>query len=714
MYGLGEKTYLTEEFGLFDSLAHLVVRRHKLTLFTFILVVLIAGGIGSLSFAKLESGGYSDPKSESAKAAHYLSDTFHVKDPGVVLVVDAGRKLNDSQVISEASALENLIKAEPGVAQTLSYWSAGGVPNLMSADEKAGFLFIYTTSTDFGSVSEIGKRIQAKYDGEFQSLKVYASGGGVVTNAINNRISKDLALAEAISIPLVFLLLVFVFGALVASAMPLVVGVSSILGAFFLIYLFTLFTSVSVYALNLITGLGLGLGIDYALLIVNRFREELHAGKSVEASVITTINTAGKTVFYSGLTVFVTLLALIMFPLAFLKSFGYAGISVVTLAVAGALIPLPAILVMIGRKIDKGVIRKSAITPREDGRWATTARFVMRRPVPIVLISLIVISILSAPIKGIAFAQIDSRVLPSSDKAAIASQLISNRFPGEEGSPIEIIIPNSANESEQIAKYLDQVKSVPGILRVNPAQNSGDVLRVTAIQSMPSRTTEAAGMIHAIRALQTPDGTLVGGPAADFTDSQDGIAHALPWALGWISLSVFILIFIFTGSIILPIKAVILNALSLLATLGVLTWIFIDGHMKWLVGDFTQTGTIDTGSTILVAVVVFGLSMDYEIFLLSRIREEHVAGKTNTESVATGLQRSARIITAAALLLAVVFAVFVSSGVTSIKLLGFGVAFAVLLDATLIRALLVPALMRLFGERNWWAPKSLRRFTLTH
>ena len=231
---------------------------------------------------------------------------------------------------------------------------------------------------------------------------------------------------------------------------------------------------------------------------------------------------------------------------------------------------------------------------------------------------------------------------------------------------------------------------------------------------MPSRTIEAAKMIHEIRALKTPEGTLIGGPAADFTDSQDGIAHALPWALGWIALSVFILIFIFTGSIILPIKAVVLNGLSLVATLGVLSWIFIDGHLKWLVGDFTQTGTIDTGSTILVAVVVFGLSMDYEIFLLSRIREEHVSGKSNTESVAIGLQRSARIITAAALLLAVVFAVFITSGVTSIKLLGFGVAFAVLVDATLIRALLVPALMRLFGERNWWAPKSLRRFTLTH
>jgi len=699
---------------LFNSLALLVVRKRKLTLFTFILVVLVAGGIGSLSFSKLESGGYSDPKSDSAKAAIYLTDTFHIKDPGVVLVLDAGRDINDPQVIASATSLESLIKKEPGVSQTLSYWSAGSAPNLKSADGNAGFLFIYADTSDFGAISEIGSRIQAKYDGTFQNLKVYASGGGVITHAINHKISKDLALAEAISIPLVFILLLFVFGALVASAMPLVVGVSSILGAFFCIYLFTLFTSVSVFALNLITGLGLGLGIDYALLIVNRFREELHAGKSVDESVITTINTAGKTVFYSGLTVFVTLLALILFPLSFLKSFGYAGISVVALAVTGALIPLPAILAILGGKIDKGIIRKGAITPKEDGRWASTARFVMRRPIPIVLVSLIIISIFAAPIKSIAFAQIDSRVLPSSDKAAISSQLIADRFPGQEGSPIEIIIPNGANDMTAVTDFADKLKKIPGVLRVSQEQSAGSVMRITAIQSMPSRTIEAAKMIHEIRALETPEGTLIGGPAADFTDSQDGIAHALPWALGWIALSVFILIFIFTGSIILPIKAVVLNALSLVATLGVLSWIFIDGHLKWLVGDFTQTGTIDTGSTILVAVVVFGLSMDYEIFLLSRIREEHVSGKSNTESVAIGLQRSARIITAAALLLAVVFAVFITSGVTSIKLLGFGVAFAVLLDATLIRALLVPALMRLFGERNWWAPKLLRRFTLTH
>lgn len=700
---------------MFNALGHFVVRRRKATLIIFILAVLVAGGIGSLAFSKLDSGGYSDPKSESAKAAQYLSSNFHVKDPSIVLIVDSGAlDASDPSVAASATRLERAVKAEPGVGQTLSFWSAGNAPTLKSSDGKAGFLFIYTTETGFASASDVGKNIQSKFDGKFESLTVYASGGGVIGHAINTKISKDLALAEAISIPLTFLLLAFVFGAMVASAMPLVVGISAILGAFFLIFLFTLFTSVSVFALNLITGLGLGLGIDYALLIVNRFREELHLGKSVEESVLATMSTAGKTVFYSGLTVLVTLSSLIFFPLDYLKSFGYAGISVVALAVAGALIPLPAILAILGNKINKGVVRKSALIPKEDGRWAATARMVMRRPVPIVVVSLTILMILAAPIKDIAFAQVDARVLPKSDKAAIASQIILDRFAGQEGSPIEIIIPDGSQKTQEVAAYVKALSAVEGVVRVTPPQSNGVDLRIMAIQSMGSRTTEAQTLIHNIRTIEAPVGTLVGGPAADFTDSQDGIAHTLPWALGWIALSVLILVFIFTGSIILPIKAVLLNILSLGATLGVLSWIFINGHLKWLIGDFTVTGTLDTGTTILIAVVVFGLSMDYEIFLLSRIREEHIAGKSNTESVATGLQRSARIITAAAILLAVIFGAFITSGVTLIKMMGFGVAFAILLDATLIRALLVPALMRLFGERNWWAPKALKRFTLTH
>jgi RND superfamily putative drug exporter len=587
---------------------------------------------------------------------------------------------------------------------------------MKSTDGKAAFILVYADlkADDWDGFSSIGAAIQNRFDGEYKGLNVYAGGGAVITQAINHRIEKDLLLAESIAIPFTFILLIFVFGAMVASAMPIFVGVTAILGSFFIIFLLSHFTSVSVFALNLITGLGLGLGIDYALLMVNRFREELHHGKTVEESVVTMVATAGKTVFYSGLTVFVTMASLLFFPLNFLKSFGYAGIAVISLAVVGAVIALPALLAILGEKVDKGVVRRGAITPKEDGRWAHTARTVMRRPIPVVIAAVSVLAIMAAPILNISFAQVDARVLPASDRAALSSAVIESRFDGLVGSPIEVVVPNGVGREDEITRFLNNVKSVDGIVRVGALEAFGQDIRVQVISSIASRSVASEKVIHDIRALERPDGTLIGGAAADFTDSQDGIASKLPFALGWIALTVLILIFIFTGSIILPIKAIILNALSLSATLGAITWIFIDGHLKWLVGDFTVTGTLDTGSVILVAVVVFGLSMDYELFLLSRIREEHLSGKSNIESVAVGLQRSARIITAAALLLAGVFATFMTSGVTSIKMLGFGVALAVLLDATIVRALLVPALMRLFGERNWWAPKSMQRFTLKH
>jgi RND superfamily putative drug exporter len=321
---------------------------------------------------------------------------------------------------------------------------------------------------------------------------------------------------------------------------------------------------------------------------------------------------------------------------------------------------------------------------------------------------------MAAPLGNIKFSQGDARMLPADNPAAVATMVQAERFPGQTGTPIEIIIFNGAQKTEEVAQYAARVANVDGIVGVVPPQVIGSDVRIVAYQEMLPRTPESQKLIHDVRSVTAPEGTLVGGVAADYTDSQDGIADTLPWAFGWIALSVLVLVFIFTGSIILPIKAVLLNILSLGATMGVLTWVFIDGNLQWLVGSFTVTGSLDTSIVILIAVVVFGLSMDYELFLLSRIREEHLQGRSNVESVATGLQRSARIITAAAVLLAVVFAAFVTSGVTSIKTMGFGVALAVILDATLIRALLVPALMRLFGERNWWAPKSMQRFTLKH
>lgn len=700
---------------MFERLGHFAVRRQKIAVIGFVFSILISGILGTQIFSRLDTGGYSIASSDSYKVYEYITNTLKESEPAVVVMVDAGESIDQPGIRDRALLLEKKMAGEAGVSKTLSYWSSGGAPALKSSDGNAAYILVYSEGEVFSPKSqELGKVFSKEYSGKVDGFELYASGFGVIGNAITEKISKDLKLSESISIPLTFLLLVIVFGALAASTMPLIVGVFAILGAFFALYLLTFITDVSVYALNLTTGMGLGLGIDYALLMVNRFREELSKGKSVEESVVTMMATAGKTVFYSGLTVLVTLMSLIFFPLPFLKSFGYAGVTVVSLAVVGALCGLPPILAMVGKKIDKGTVRKSAITPKEDGRWASTARYVMRKPVSVTVLSLIVLGILASPITGVKFSQTDSRTLPADNPAAIATAVQAERFPGQTSNPIEIIILGGADKSSDIAQYTAKLAAIPGIVLVNPALTFGEDVKLTAIHSMLPRTPEAQELIHRVRDINAPEGTLVGGVAADYTDSQDGIAATLPLALGWIVISVMILLFLFTGSVILPIKAIILNVLSLAATMGVLTWVFIDGNLQWLVGSFTVTGTLDTSIVILIAVVVFGLSMDYEVFLLSRIREEHDAGKSNEDAVAIGLQRSARIITAAAMILAFVFAAFILSGVTSIKSMGFGVALAVILDATIVRGLLVPALMRLFGERNWWAPESLKRFTIKH
>ena len=699
---------------MFEKLGHFLVRRRKAVLAGFIVSTIAAGVVGSLVLARLEGRGYSDPNSDSSKAATYLTDTFKVKDPAIIFIVDAGKSVSDPAVAAEVAPIEADLRSMPDIAKTLSYWSAGGAKQLMSEDGNAAYLFIYGDEADPTLLSGLASDLRKKYDGQVGNLRIYVGGIATFNDAINKRISSDLKFAEAISIPLTFLFLLFVFGGLIASAMPVIVAVSAILGAFLILYLISLVTGVSIFALNLVTGLGMGLGIDYSLLMVNRFREELHAGKSVEESVAQTVKTAGRTVFFSGITVMISLAALTFFPQMFLKSFGYAGVSVVAIAILGALIPLPAILALLGNKIDKFVVRKSAIVPKEDGRWAHTARYVMKRPVAVVVLSLLILGTLASPIKDIVFSQVDTRVLPASDKAAIAAKVGQDKFPGEQANPVEIVIPNGTTKMVEINSFVSDLANVPGIINIGAPETVGSDVRIAAIHSMSARSPEAENMIIKIRELKVPEGTLVGGVAADYADSQIGIAKKLPLALGWIAIGTLLLLFMFTGSIILPIKALILNLLSLSATLGVMTWIFIGDNLTWLVGSFTNTGSIDTSIVILIAVVAFGLSMDYEVFLLSRIKEEHDAGHSNIESVALGLQKSARIITAAAVILSVVFAIFVTSGVTSIKAMGFGVAFAILLDATLVRALLVPALMRLFGERNWWAPKALKRFTISH
>jgi RND superfamily putative drug exporter len=701
---------------MFEKLGSLIARRSKLVLISALLTIITAGAIGFQAFGKLDGGGYNDPNSESSRAFEYLKSDFKVEDPAVILVIDSPTgSVDELRVRDTVSNITSEIISVNGVKNTQSYWSTGA-PQLMSADKKAGYLFVYGSDESFDGLSEVAKSVEDKIGSTYKDLSIYYTGTGAVGHAINTKITDDLKKSEAIAIPLTFLLLLFVFGGLIASGMPLVVGISAIFGSFFIIYLLTLITDVSIYAMNLITGLGLGLGIDYSLLIVNRFREELHQGKDIEESVIRTVTTAGRTVFFSGLTVLVTLASLLLFPLNFLKSFGYAGIAVVALAVLGALIPLPATLALLGKRIDSWVIKKSSVTPREDGRWAELARFVMRKPLTITILTLIILGILAAPIRNIAFGQTDVTVLPKSHPVAMTTKLIDERFPGREATPIEFLFIDGEKvlSTSEINEYKNNTSKVSGIIEVSENSSSNGIIRFQAIHKMSPRTLDAQRLINDIRAIPAPDGLLIGGVAADYTDTQNGIARALPWALGWVFLSVIILLFAFTGSILLPIKAVLLNVLSLSATLGVVTWIFIEGNLAKLLGDFTITGTVDTGMIILMLLTTFGLSMDYEVFLLSRIKEEYEQRGVNTEAVAYGLQKSARIVTAAALVLSVVFATFILSGVTSIKILGLGVAFAILLDATIVRALLVPALMRMFGRANWWAPTALKRFSISH
>jgi RND superfamily putative drug exporter len=700
---------------MFESLGHFINKRSKSVLVFFVVGIILAGFFGFQAFSRFDSGGYTDPNSDSAKAQEILMQEFDVKQPSLVLAVGSKEKsIDDLSVAKSAAELEQEIKNEPSVEEVISYWSAGKAPFLKSEDGQSGLIFVYYKTTDFTEADKLGGEFQEKYDETYKDLDVYISGASVFANAINGRIQDDLKIAEAIAIPLTFILLLIIFGAMVASAMPLVIGVTSIIGTFFVMYLLTFVTDVSVFVLNLTTGLGLGLGIDYALLMVNRFREELAKGVRKEKAIVNTLKTAGKTVFYSGLTVVVTLLSLTFFPLNFLKSMGYAGASVVTLAVLGALIPLPAIMSLLGKNINKGRIRKNAFTNLEKGRWSTFARFVMRKPITILALSSAILILFISQITNVKFGQVDTDVLPKTDRAYISSEFIAQEFPGEEGAPIEFVFPNGSNNLPEIRQYLNLVNQTEGITRVGEPLVSGDFVRAEAIQSIKPRTPEGESLIQQLRDIPTSQQTLIGGQAADYADTQGAIRDNLGIVIAWIMITIFILLFAFTGSIILPIKAVLLNFISLAATIGALTWVFIEGNLKSLIGDFNVNGTIDTNMLVLVSVVAFGLSMDYEVFLLSRIKEEHDAGKSNVDAVALGLQKSARIITAAALILAIVFAAFLTSGVTSIKLLGFGVAFAILIDATLIRALLVPALMRLFGEYNWWAPKSLKRFQIKH
>ena len=704
----------------------IIVRRKHSSLYVFVAAVLLSSILGFQSFGLLKAGGYDNPNSDSTRVSQLLDTKFDTQTPEVVLIADMPTLVDTSDSRTVGRDLLNELKQVDGVERVTSYYTLGTPPSLRSTDGKAAYFFVKVK--DEVDQSAVGKNISDKFTGDYNGAKLYVAGFAAISAEINSTISEDLARAEAIAIPLILLLLVFVFGSLVAAGLPLLIGGLSIVGSFFFVWVSAQFTDTSVFALNLITGLGLGLGIDYSLLMVNRFREERAKNKSVDDAVIATVSTAGRTVLFSGITVGIVLSSLAFFPQYFLKSFALGGVVVVILSVAGALIALPAMLAILGDRVNSLKLGRKKISskPNDEGFWGNTARFAMKRPLAIALVAVIGLGGLMSLSSNIQFGQVDDRVLPQESRAVVANNVIRDRFSGREASPVEILVKGAA--SGDVLEYVVELSKLPNILRVQSsagiAQNGiidqgyapmfsgyaqNGYQRIQAIHDIEPRSIAGQELTADIRKVKLDSHkVLIGGTAAIYTDSQDGIVEQLPIVAIWIIAFTLILMFLFTGSVLLPIKAVLLNIVSLGATYGFLTWVFIDGNLKWLLGDFFVTGTVDTSSIVLIAVVVFGLSMDYELFLLSRIKERHDAGMSTIDSVAVGLQRSGRIITAAALVLAVSFIAFATSSVTIMKMLGIGIAFAILLDATIIRALLVPALMRLFGDLNWWAPKWMK------
>jgi len=574
------------------------------------------------------------------------------------------------------------------------------------------------------------KQLKKSLTANQDAITVRFGGDLAVNSDIGTQIGADLGKAEGISAPITIVLLIIVFGGLVAAGLPLLVALIAVFGTLLALFGITQVTDVSIYSINLTTALGLGLAIDYSLFIVNRFREELSGGLSSDEAVVRTVETAGRTVAFSALTVAASLSALLVFPLYFLRSFAYAGSSVVVVAALGAVVSLPALLAVTGTRVNSLRVWRHTPKPTGQGFWHRRAVAVMRRPVIIGLTAIALLLVLGSPFLRVNFGLSGAEALPQGAPSRAVSASLLHDFNGDSGNSFAIVINGigqPAARSDDIAAFATRVSGLPAVSRVEaltgtyengrlatgPGPRSASFARptgtwLTVVPSVDQVSNAGQRLVGQIRGLPAPFPVGVEGQGATLTDTKAAIFSRVPVAFGIIAAVTFVLLFLVFGSLLVPIKAIILNLLSLTATFGAMVWIFQDGHLSGPL-NFTATGSLNVTMPILMFCIAFGLSMDYEVFLLSRIKEEHDATRDNTHSVAVGLERTGRIVTAAAALLAVTFLAFGTSGISFIEMFGLGLALAIVMDATLIRGVLVPAFMRLAGEANWWAPAWMRR-----
>lgn len=720
----------------------LVTARPRLSLLIALIFTALAVVAGSGVADRMGSGGWEDPASESAYATKALEKRFPASQPNLILLVDSGRKtVDDPAVAAEARALAKKLSGEKAVTGVTSYWTTGA-PSLRARDRGEAII----AARILGDESAAGKaleRIAPHYRGAHGPVEVRVGGMVAVRHELQSTIQEDLLRAEMIALPITLVLLVMVFGSAVAALLPLGVGVIAILGTDAVLRGLTEFTDVSVFAQNLTTALGLGLAIDYALFIVRRFREELGRGAEKLPAVAATLRTAGRTVLFSALTVAASLAAMLVFPQYFLRSFAYAGIAVVLIAATAALVVLPAALILLGDRVNaldltRLLRRRRPARGGEPGAgWARLARLVMRRAPVFALATVAGLVALGLPFLRVEFGTADDRQLPSSAESHVVQQHIREGFPGGPGGAVEVLAEGGAGAkaltegggtgTKALADYSAKVSALPQVLRVDsPAGRFADGRRVaepgpaeaarlsdgsaeiTVQPKGEAVDTASQDLVRTIRAQEPSFTTSATGTAAVLVDTKDSIADRLPWAAAIIVAVTLLLVFLLTGSVLIPIQAVLLNALSLTAMFGAVVWVFQDGHLSGPL-SFTTSGDIETTLPVLMFCVAFGLSMDYGVFLLSRIKEEYDRTGDHQAAVEFGLRRTGGLITAAALILAVVMVGIGTSRVTNTKMLGLGIALAVLMDAMVVRGLLVPAVMKLTGRATWWAPGPLRR-----
>ncbi len=698
---------------MFERLADLACRRPRRLLLAAGLFVAVCGIFGGPVAAKLSatSKNLEDSSSESIRARTLIEQRSGVSpEVGLIALVRANKDIRSPSVRARVQRLATSIAHDPNVARVSDFYDTGQTA-FVSRDGRSTYIAVNFKPVSADEADKASKRLAKRLSKE---PGVTVGGALVASRQVGDQVIKDLARAEALAFPILFVLLLLVFRSAVAALLPLLGGVVAILATFLGLRIVNGITPLSIFALNLTTGLGLGLAIDYNLFIVTRFREELARGSSTREALARTLATAGRTAAFSGLTVAAALASLLVYPQPFLYSMGTGGIFVSLFSVVAALLVLPAVLALLGPRVNSlspGFLRRSLERTTRPGKgfWYRLARTVMRRPALFAIVSAAVMIALGSPFLGVKFTGIDAAVLPASASGRQVNDALNTVFPPNRTSPIYLAVEAPGSAAGKVAAYAQRLRGLAGASSVEGPLPSGPGLwRVDVIPQGAPLASSSKSLVHEIRRLKPAFPVLAGGETAAFVDQGHSLASHLPIGLAVLVATTLLLLFAMTGSVVLPVKSLVMNLLTLSATFGLLVLIFQDGRLQSVL-SYTSQGALEMTQPILLAAVAFALSTDYGVFLLTRIKEARDAGASSTEAVAAGLERTGRLVTSAALLFCIAVGVFSISKIVFIKELGLGMALAVVLDATIVRGLLVPSLMRLLGDRNWWAPDPLRR-----